>query len=165
MSRRRSLVRRFSAALVARRRSVATGMFRLRRSFGNPVVPESVFRSPLAAESGVAAPCGVASAFVMGAEPLSRLGGLGPGRSDPPWADGVGTLLGFERFGGGGEEAVDPVIGPDLGGAESRLDVGEGKFVLVVVRAVRGPRQGRSPRAFVRPAGARPLVARQVVHH
>src|SRR5581483_812099 len=86
MSRRRSLVRRFSAALVARRRSVATGMFRLRRSLGNPVAAEPAARSPLAVESGVAAPVGVASVFVMELGLSAGLGGWEPGgRSDRPW--------------------------------------------------------------------------------
>src|SRR5262249_21080219 len=65
MRRRRSLVALLAAALAARR-SLATGMFRLRRPCGNPVAAESEVRPPApAGRSGVPALGGVASAFVI----------------------------------------------------------------------------------------------------
>src|SRR5215218_11295931 len=77
MSRRRSLLLRLAAAFSARRRSVATGMLRLRRSFGNPVVPDPAGRAPVVAVSGAAAGCVAFVGFVMLAVPHSRLlGGM-----------------------------------------------------------------------------------------
>src|SRR5262249_1832289 len=94
ISRRRSLLARLAAAFAARR-SLATGMFRLRRSFGKP--PASGVLSPAPADRSGRPALGVASVFVMEAVPLSRLGegwGARPPRSVPGRAT---TILGDGR--------------------------------------------------------------------
>src|SRR5262245_34610752 len=87
MSRRRSLLLRLAAAFSARRRSVATGMLRLRRS-AKPTAPEPDFRSPFVAASDAAAGCGAFVGFDIVAVPHSRVvGGNGwePGIRGQPW--------------------------------------------------------------------------------
>src|SRR5215471_7772939 len=99
MRRRRSLLLRLAAAFSARRRSVATGMLRFRRS-AKAVDPEPGFRSPLGTASDPPAGSGgfVGVVIVGGAsQPVSGGNGWEPGIRGQPWPAHLCAVLRDER--------------------------------------------------------------------